>query len=119
MSKNLLKVYKCQCKDCCNGAIVFNNNLEGAEQDEPVRQQLKLVLINIKENGGEFYTNEMYTEAEKKIRKEEGEKLLFEKETFEENPNFLKKNMTNNQLMDLNQKQDRDIREIGSLEKKK
>lgn len=80
----------------CNGAIVFNNNIEGAEQDEQVRQQLKLILINIKENGGEFYTNGMYTEAEKKIRKEEGEKLLFEKEAFEENPNFLKKNMTKN-----------------------
>lgn len=36
-------IQKCQCKDCCKGEIEFDNNLEGAEQDEQVRQLPGLV----------------------------------------------------------------------------
>lgn len=50
----------------CGGRyIAFNNRLKGQERDKQARELLYLVLENVRKNNNEYYTNEMYEEAEK------------------------------------------------------
>lgn len=60
-------------KKCGGRIIAFNNRLEGKQQDEQVDELLLMILDNIKRNDGECYTNEMYDEAEKQMKKREEE----------------------------------------------
>lgn len=61
---------------CGERVIAFNNRLMGEEQDAQVVELLSMILDNIKSNDGECYTNEMYNEAEKQLKKREEEILL-------------------------------------------
>lgn len=61
----------------CDGRVIaFNNRLKGEQQDAQVIELLSMILDNIKSNGGECYTNKMYDEAEKQLKKREEEILL-------------------------------------------
>lgn len=58
----------------CDGRVIaFNNLLKGEQQNAQVTELLSMILKNIKSNDGGCYTNEMYLEAEKQIRKTEEE----------------------------------------------
>lgn len=61
---------------CGKRVIAFNNRLMGKQQDAQVEELLSMILDNIKSNNGECYTNEMYDEAEKQLKKREVEILL-------------------------------------------
>lgn len=63
-------------KKCGSKVIAFNNRLKGEQQDAQVIELLSMILENIKSNDGECYTNEMYDEAEKQLKKREEEILL-------------------------------------------
>lgn len=60
----------------CGGRVcAFNNKLVGKEQDDQVNELLDMILKNVKSNGGKCYTNEMYRDAERKLKKIEAEKM--------------------------------------------
>lgn len=66
----------------CGGRVIaFNNRLNGKENDEQAKGLLNLILKNIEENKGRYYTNKMYEDAEKLLRKKEKK---FIKQTEEE-----------------------------------
>ena len=68
-------------KKCGNRVSAFDNNLKGSEQEEQVWELLEVILKNIRENGGKFYTNDTYVTVEKRIRSVENERLkVIEKE---------------------------------------
>lgn len=68
----------------CGGRVcAFNNKLTGKQQDDQVQELLEKVIDNVKKNGGECYTNKMYTEAEKIIKQKERKRLQKEKEERE------------------------------------
>ncbi|XP_022301812.1 GTPase IMAP family member 4-like [Crassostrea virginica] len=108
---------------CGNRVLAFDNNLEGLEQSEQVKRLLDIILENVKRIGDNFYTNDMYTEAEKKILLVEEEKLQHEREKLEEElKRFDQKHEEaivglNDEVKELSRKQDREEREIGSIEK--
>lgn len=56
--------------DKCGGrCIAFNNRvLEGPERDNQVQNLFEIINDVVHQNGGECYTNEMYSEAEKVIK---------------------------------------------------
>lgn len=60
---------------CGNRVIAFNNRLKGFEQNAQVQELLSMILKNIKKNDSGFYTNTMYKEAEKVIKKIEQEQI--------------------------------------------
>lgn len=62
-------------KKCDGRVIAFNNRLTGEQQDAQVDELLTMILDNIRKNGGDCYTNEMYDEAEKLLKKREEEIL--------------------------------------------
>lgn len=56
----------------CGGRVIaFNNRLLGTENDEQASELLNLIIRNIKDNKGLFYTNDLYEEAEKRMRRRE------------------------------------------------
>lgn len=58
----------------CGGRVVaFNNRHKGEEKDLQVEQLLKMITANVEKNEGECYKNEMYIEAEKRLREREDE----------------------------------------------
>ena len=108
---------------CGNRVLAFNNNLEGLEQNDQVQKLLDIILENVKRHGDDFYTNDMYIEAEKKILLVEEEKLQHEREKLEEElKHFDQKHEQaigglNDQVKELSRKQDREEREIEVIEK--
>lgn len=62
-------------KKCGNRVIAFNNKLKGFEQNAQVQELLSMILENIKKNDIGFYTNAMYEDTEKLIKKIEQEKI--------------------------------------------
>lgn len=55
--------------DKCGGrCIAFNNRAEGPERDNQVQNLFEIINDVVHQNGGECYTNEMYSEAEKVIK---------------------------------------------------
>ncbi|XP_076115508.1 uncharacterized protein LOC143083162 isoform X2 [Mytilus galloprovincialis] len=58
---------------CDNRCIPFNNKLSGESQENQVRSLINTVDKVVNENGGVCYTNEMYEEAEKTLRRRESE----------------------------------------------
>uniref|UniRef100_A0A8C6S5L5 AIG1-type G domain-containing protein n=1 Tax=Neogobius melanostomus TaxID=47308 RepID=A0A8C6S5L5_9GOBI len=62
--------------DCGNRVHVFNNRKEEGTQ---VKELLQKIDHMVEENGGSFYTNEMFQEAEEAIQKEQ-ERIMKEKE---------------------------------------
>lgn len=69
---NKLKMF---IEKCDNRVIAFNNKLKGTESDAQVKELLEMIERNISKNGGKFYTNEAYQEAEREIQKMEKELL--------------------------------------------
>lgn len=61
---------------CDERIIAFNNKLKGAESDAQVKELLEMIEKNVHKNGGRFYTNEAYQEAEREIQKMEKELLI-------------------------------------------
>lgn len=65
---------------CGGRALAFNNTIKGKKLDEQVIQLLKEIYGNLDVNGGECYTDEMYKEAEREIKRIEEEKKKMEEE---------------------------------------
>lgn len=70
-------------KKCGDRVIAFNNRLKEDEQEEQAKQLFDEILKNVKRNGGKCYTNEMFEEAEKILRKREEEIARKAKEEHE------------------------------------
>lgn len=62
-------------RNCGGRVIAFNNRLLGKEQDEQVKELLKMISENLKKNQGNCYTHEMYELAEIELKKIETEKI--------------------------------------------
>lgn len=61
---------------CDERIIAFNSKLKGAESDAQVKELLEMIEENVHKNGGRFYTNEAYEEAEREIKKMEKELII-------------------------------------------
>lgn len=70
-------------KKCGGRVIAFNNRLKEDKQDAQAKQLLDEILENVERNGGKCYTNEMFEEAEKILRKREEEIARKAKEEHE------------------------------------
>lgn len=58
--------------DKCGGRfIAFNNRLTKTENDKQAFELLNLILKNIKDNENLFYTNDLYVDAEKRLKRKE------------------------------------------------
>lgn len=109
---------------CDNRYIAFNNRLEGKDQDPQVEELLSMILKNIENNGGNCYTNEMYSQAKELVREREIEiiqhadeerkkkleeiKIKFAKETE-------KNYKEHSKMLDLLQKREKERKEIDDL----
>lgn len=62
-------------RNCGGRVIAFNNRLLGKEQNAQVKEMLKKISENLKQNQGNCYTHEMYELAEIEIKKIETEKM--------------------------------------------
>lgn len=58
---------------CGRRIVAFNNKLKGEQQNAQIEELLNLILKNVEQNGGKYYSNEMYKEAEKKLKQREME----------------------------------------------
>lgn len=52
---------------CKSRYVAFDNKLEGAESEEQVRELFSIIDRMMDENGGSFYSNENFQNAEKRI----------------------------------------------------
>jgi hypothetical protein len=59
-----------QCNDRCIG---FNNRGSKSEKENQVKQLFKMIDTMVLNNGGKFYTNEMFEEAEKTLKRRPGD----------------------------------------------
>lgn len=58
----------------CEGRVIaFNNRLNGGKGGKQANDLLNMILKNIKENKSRYYTNKMYEDAEKLLRKRDKE----------------------------------------------
>lgn len=99
----------------CGGRVcAFNNKAKSTEeQDEQVKQLMKEVLKNIERNGGNYYTNDMYKEAEKQIKKKEEERLAKEKAESEKQLQSITQVITD----DYNKKLEQERKNLESVQK--
>lgn len=75
----------------CGGRVIaFNNKLKGDESDAQVKELLKTIEENVSRNGGKFYTNRVYLEAEIEVQKMEKELLNKQREKAEKKIKALK-----------------------------
>lgn len=56
---------------CNNRYVAFDNTLKGTEADQQVRDLITITERMVQENGGSYYTNNDYLEAERRVREEE------------------------------------------------
>lgn len=61
---------------CSGRVIAFNNKLTGEKNHEQASELINMILKNIEDNGGRFYTNELYEDAEKRLKKKEKEIII-------------------------------------------
>lgn len=73
---------------CGERVCTINNRLQGRQNDIQVQEILKQISSNVSKNGEDYYSNEMYQEAEKRIKELEAAKK--EKETQETRRKFEK-----------------------------
>ena len=59
-------------QNCENRCIAFNNKAKQVEKDKQCEEVLKLVECLTHKNGGKYYSNEMYNEAEQALIKHMG-----------------------------------------------
>lgn len=67
---------------CNHRYIAFNNRATNTDQNQ-VGDLLRMIERMVAENGGDYYTNEMYKEAEKKVKEREQEIMQIDKEKRE------------------------------------
>lgn len=60
-------------KKCNNRCIAVNNLANWSNRKQQAKSLIKMIDDNISENNGEFYTNDMYLHAEKKLKQREEE----------------------------------------------
>ena len=60
---------------CGRRVLAFDNECNKNEEREQVNELLNMIFENLKANGADYYTNEMYIKAEKDIKKREAEKI--------------------------------------------
>lgn len=65
--------------NCNHRYIAFNNRATNTDQNQ-VRDLLKMIERMVAENGGDYYTNEMYKEVEQKIKEREQQIMQIDKE---------------------------------------
>lgn len=85
---------------CDERIIAFNNKLKGAESDAQVKELLEMIDQNVRKNGGRFYTNEAYQEAEREIQKMEKELLIKIRKEAEEKLEALRKSEDKSDVKD-------------------
>lgn len=68
--------------NCNHRYIAFNNRATNTDQNQ-VGDLLRMIECMVTENGGDYYTNEMYIEAEKKVKEREQQIMQIEKEKRE------------------------------------
>lgn len=56
---------------CDNRYIAFNNRLDGKDQNLQVKELLSMISKNIENNGGNCYTDEIYSKAQEMVRERE------------------------------------------------
>lgn len=67
-------------RKCKNRCIAFNNRASDRKRQKQVEDLFNMIDDMIRKNGGDFYTNEMYVEAEKLVKKREREIMRKRKE---------------------------------------
>lgn len=98
----------------CGGRVcAFNNKAKSTEQDEQVKELLKKVSKNIERNGGNYYTNDMYEEAEKQIKITEEKRLAKEKAEWEKRLQSIKQAIAD----DYNKKLEQERKNLESVQK--
>lgn len=80
-------------KRCGNRKIAFNNRLKGEQQNAQVKELLAKISENVKQNDGKYYTNDMYIETEKMLKKKEEELKQKLKEEYEKNIQDIKEKL--------------------------
>lgn len=85
---------------CDERVIAFNNKLKGDESDAQVKELLDMIEKNVQKNGGIFYTNEAYQEAEREIQKMEKELLIKMRKEAEEKLEALRKSEDKSVVLD-------------------
>lgn len=85
---------------CDERVIAFNNKLKGDESDAQVKELLKMIEKNVHKNGGRFYTNEAYQEAEREIQKIEKELLIKMRKEADEKLEALRKSEDKSDIPD-------------------
>lgn len=81
-------------KSCGGRTIAFDNNVTDEKQEKQVKELLDIVLKNVENNNGKYYTNEMYERAEEEIKKREKERIEDERKKREEEHNEIKMKCT-------------------------
>lgn len=81
-------------KSCGGRAIAFDNNVADEKQEKQVKELLDIVLNNVQNNNGKYYTNEMYERAEEEIKKKENERIEKERKEREKEYNEIKMKCT-------------------------
>ncbi|XP_061186211.1 GTPase IMAP family member 9-like [Saccostrea echinata] len=92
---------------CGRRVIAFNNRLKGKDTDEQVLELLSMILKNIENNQGKWYTNKMYLEAERIIKKKEDEELKKAAEKQKKEFQAIEKRI-DRQIKEMQQKQKRE-----------
>lgn len=85
---------------CDERFIAFNNKLKGAESEAQVKELLEMIEKNVHKNGGRFYTNETYQEAEREIQKMENELLIKIRKEAKEKLEALRKSEDKSDVLD-------------------
>lgn len=98
-------------KKCGNRVFPINNRLKGAENDEQIRKLLDTILSNVLQNGGDYYTNEMYQKAETIIKQIEEEKREKEKQEKQKEFEEMRKNI-DKQYEEKRKKNENEVRRL-------
>lgn len=76
--------------NCNHRYIAFNNRATNTDQNQ-VGDLLRMIECMVTENGGDYYTNEMYIEAEKKVKEREQQIMQIAKEKREKQRQLIRK----------------------------
>lgn len=84
----------------CGGRVIaFNNRLKGKEQDLQAKELLNFIMVNIKKNGGQCYTNEMFDEAKTFWKDKENDSMKKVKERHDTTVQAIEKKTSQNNQM--------------------
>lgn len=106
---------------CDHRYIPFNNKLDGSRQDQQVRKFISSVDGVVHKNGGICYSNEMYEEAEKTLRRREDELKRKLKEEERRKVETLRKQLQlefDKKIELVNKKNERLVLQIREVERK-